>query len=286
METLSEQLTELYKRKWGGLIEQLEANGLRDQLQCPFLISALRIADIEKKRGENKLEVEEKPENEAWYTDADIRIMFFGQEPYMWEKWDEDMKTPDVVDLMYAYEKFLDDNYVPHKNGGYFDQDKLRSRLFKFSINGILSCLMEEMEKSYPGKTISMIWNNISKMSAITKSGGGPVDASVHEIEHEYFHVIPKEIEILKPNILIFFTGPGENTYYRYIQENFTMDGEPLPLASLSVHDVTKLPIKEVELAYKTHHPNSTISDKAHWDNYHAILADIKENIDQLLKKE
>ena len=212
--------------------------------------------------------------------------MFFGQEPYMWEKWDEDMKTPDVGDLMYAYEKFLDDNYVPHKNGGYFDQDKLRSRLFKFSINGILSCLMEEMEKFYPGKTISMIWNNISKMSAITKSGGGPVDASVHEIEHEYFHVIPKEIEILKPNILIFFTGPGENTYYRYIQENFTMDGEPLPLASLSVHDVTKLPIREVELAYKTHHPNSTISDKAHWDNYHAILSDIKENIDQLLKKE
>ena len=48
METLSEQLTELYKRKWGGLIEQLKANGLRDQLQCPFLISALRIADIEK----------------------------------------------------------------------------------------------------------------------------------------------------------------------------------------------------------------------------------------------
>ena len=100
METLSEQLTELYKRKWGGLIEQLEANGLRDQLQCPFLISALRIADIEKKRGENKLEVEEKPENEAWYTDADIRIMLFGQEPYMWEKWDEDRKTPDVGDLM------------------------------------------------------------------------------------------------------------------------------------------------------------------------------------------
>lgn len=48
MNTLSEQLTELYKRKWGGLIEQLKANGLRGQLQCPFLISALRIADIEK----------------------------------------------------------------------------------------------------------------------------------------------------------------------------------------------------------------------------------------------
>lgn len=286
MNTLSEELTTLYNSKWENLIKQLKANGLRDQLQCPFLISALRISDIEKKREENKLCVEVKPENEAWYTHADIRIMFFGKEPYMWEKWDEDMKTPDVGDLMYTYEKFLGDNYVPYKNGGYFDQDKLRSRLFKFSINGILSCLMEEMEKSYPGKTISMIWNNISKLSAVTKSGGGPVDASVHEIEHKYFHVIPKEVEILKPNILIFFTGPGESTYYKYIQENFTVDGNPSPLASLSVHDVAKLPIREVELAYKTHHPNSTISDESHWNNYHAILNDIKENIDKLLKKE
>lgn len=32
METLSEQLTELYESKWNGLMEQLEANGLRDKL--------------------------------------------------------------------------------------------------------------------------------------------------------------------------------------------------------------------------------------------------------------
>lgn len=102
MNMLSEELTTLYNSKWENLIKQLKANGLRNQLQCPFLISALRISDIEKKREENKLCLEEIPENEAWYTHADIRIMFFGQEPYMWEKWDEDMKTPDVGDLMYT----------------------------------------------------------------------------------------------------------------------------------------------------------------------------------------
>ena len=42
MKTLSDQLTELYESKWDGLMAQLEANGLKDQLQCPFLISLLR----------------------------------------------------------------------------------------------------------------------------------------------------------------------------------------------------------------------------------------------------
>lgn len=36
MNTLSEQLTELYNEKWSDLMEQLEANGLRNKLQCPF----------------------------------------------------------------------------------------------------------------------------------------------------------------------------------------------------------------------------------------------------------
>ena len=51
METLSEQLTELYESKWNGLMEQLEANGLRDKLQCPFLISLLRSGQKKEERG-------------------------------------------------------------------------------------------------------------------------------------------------------------------------------------------------------------------------------------------
>lgn len=217
-------------------------------------------------------------EHEEWYSKADIKIMFFGQEPHGWEK------NSDVGDLMRVYEDFLDDNYVMEGNSGYFNEDGVgNTRMFRFAINGIMSCVKDDILRVYPDKRVSMIWNNISKLSTYE---GGPVDSFTHEIEHKYFHVIPKEVEILKPNILIFFTGPGENTYYKYIQENFTMDGEPLPLPSLSVHDVAKLQIKETTLAYKTHHPNSRISDKYHWDNYHAILADIKENIDKLLKKE
>ena len=286
MKTLSDQLTELYESKWDGLMAQLEANGLKDQLQCPFLISLYRYRSGQKGEEREKAKEadsdwhskKETPEHEEWYTKADIKIMFLGQEPHGWEK------DLDVGDLMGIYEDFLDDNYVVEANSGYFSEDEIgNTRMFRFAINGIMSCMRDDILKDYPGKRVSMIWNNISKLSTFE---GGPVNSRMHEIERNYFHVIPQEVEILKPDILIFFTGAGQNTYYEYIKENFTMVGEPLPLGGLPVHDVAKLPIKEVTLAYKTYHPNAKISDKLHWDNYGAILADIKENIDKLLKKE
>lgn len=284
MKTLSEQLTELYESKWGGLMAQLEANGLKDQLQCPFLISLYRFGQKGEEREKAKeadsdwYSKKKTSEHEEWYTKADIKIMFFGQEPHGWEK------DLDVGDLMGIYEDFLDDKYVVEANSGYFNEDEVgNTRMFRFAINGIMSCMRDDILKGYPDKRVSMIWNNISKLSTFE---GGPVNSRMHEIERNYFHVIPQEVEILKPDILIFFTGAGQNTYYEYIKENFTMVGEPLSLDGLPVHDVAKLPIKEATLAYKTYHPNAKISDKLHWDNYGAILADIKENIDKLLKKE
>ena len=54
METLSDQLTTIYNDHWEKLMEQLEANGLRDKLQCPFLISLLRFALGTKERRKRK----------------------------------------------------------------------------------------------------------------------------------------------------------------------------------------------------------------------------------------
>lgn len=105
METLSAQLTELYNKHWESFMEQLEANGLRDKLQCPFLISLLRSGQKkeEREKDPNWYSKKETPEHEEWYTKADIKIMFFGQETHGWEK------DLDMGDLMGSYENFLDD---------------------------------------------------------------------------------------------------------------------------------------------------------------------------------
>ena len=144
METLSDQLTTIYNDHWGKLMEQLEANGLRDKLQCPFLISLLRSGQKKEEREKEQALIgydkwyaqKETPKHEEWYTKADIKIMFFGKEPNGWER-DNVEEHLDVGDLMATYEDFLDDNYVAIEgNGGYFSGG---SQFFKRGINGIMA---------------------------------------------------------------------------------------------------------------------------------------------------
>ena len=289
MDTRSKQLTKLYDKYWPDFMKQLKANGLQDKLQSPFLISLLRsgLKKEEREKAKNAdptwYAKKETPEHEEWYTKADIKVMFFGKEPNGWEK------GTDIGDTMAAYEDFLDDNYVAIEgNGGYFSGG---SQFFKRGINGIMAEIKDNLLNAYPGKRVSMIWNEISKLSARATKGGDAVNADVHEIEKNFFHVIPDEVEILKPDILVFFIGPGmeNNKYYNYILENFKLNGKPNPLPNLPTgEDVIKLPIEGVKFAYKTYHPGYAPKDANtfHWKLYDAILKDIKENIDKLLKKE
>lgn len=75
-------------------------------------------------------------------------------------------------------------------------------------------------------------------------------------------------------------------TRHRYITEEgyFTLNGEPGQLDVLDKYGVVKLPINEVKLAYKTWHP-ARMNKELREQVYGVILADIKENIDKLLKK-
>ena len=156
MKTLSEELTNLYNEHWGEFMAQLEANRLRDQLQCPFLISLLRSGQKKEEREkaqENDNDwyaKKETPENEEWYTKADIKIMFFGQETNQWVR-DDETERIDVEDLMAEYENFLDDHY--NAIDGYFYHEGLKSgnRFLRWGINGIMDG-MKEMLKDYPGR--------------------------------------------------------------------------------------------------------------------------------------
>lgn len=118
------------------------------------------------------------------------------------------------------------------------------------------------------------------------------VDSGIHDLEKEYFHVIPQKIEILKPDVLILLTGPGQNAYYNYIKENFKVKGSPKPLAGIDVDAVAKLDIEGISLAYKTYHPTATkdgdrgIKDAEKWQYYHAIFDDMKEHLDDIFLKD
>lgn len=251
MSTLSEQLTSLYESKWDKLMQQLDKGQIKTQ--CPFVLSVQRNG------------------SENWYAGADIKVMFFGQEVHFWEK------NEDLGDTMRAYERFFEEKYVEEGASGYFSQDEISSgnRFMRWGCNGIMSGIRDILE-TFPGRRAAFLWNNISKLST---SDGRPVSAAVHELEREYFHVIPQEIEILKPDILVFLTGPGYNKYYNYILENFTLDGEPQMLSGIPLDNLMKLPVQGCGLAYKTLHPGAHLSEAEHWKNYQAIIDDIRLNI-------
>ena len=83
--------------------------------------------------------------------------------------------------------------------------------------------------------------------------------------------VIVKEVGILKPNILIFFTCPGNNKYFRYIKQHFQVYSNE-KLGNVEERDAVRLILNGRILAYKTHHPQG---HKNRWEHYNAILDDI-----------
>lgn len=170
-------------------------------------------------------------DEEEEYKNADIRLMIFGQETNSW--YDERGATIDAVQTLYD---------------GFFNEGECWGYGGQF-WNGI-SRFLSSLKAKFPDKKIRLTWNNIVK---IGKQGdkGFPPDY-IYEIEREKFHVIPTELEILKPNVVLFLTGPN---YDSIIKDNFgELKYEALP--NSTERQLSRVTLKDVQFAYRTYHPN------------------------------
>ena len=260
---LSYQLEELYDKKWFKLKEVLKVNEI--EVRSPLLLSL------------NKYD---EDDSEKWYTDADLKVMIFGQEVNRWGV--PAVEEPIPADFMELYQEFYHENYHELENNIYFS---VRSPFFNIGFNGFTSSMFEFLQQEFPNKRAAFLWNNISKLAAVGSNGRGvSVDAFTHQLEQEYFRVIPEEIELLKPDVVIFLTGVDEK-YNQYIAENFVIKDVPIQLSGLPIRDVAKLNIESVKWAYRTHHPADRSSGADTWMWYHAILDDLKSNLREVLGK-
>ena len=169
-------------------------------------------------------------DNEEIYQSADIKIMIFGQETNGW--YEEDNTIEGIFN---GYDTFFN-NGKCYKYGGQF-------------WNGF-NRFIQSLQHKYPDKTIKPIWNNIVKIGCSDRKGFPP--NYIYDIEKQCFSVIKEEIEILKPNIILFFTGPN---YDRIISDIF---GE-LPYKALtpfSERQISRVQLDSVPFAFRTYHPN------------------------------
>jgi hypothetical protein len=172
--------------------------------------------------------------DEDKFHSADIKIMYCGQETKGWGS----LENSTIEERLARYRKyFLESSYIKESSTSVYWKGVKRFQSF--------------FEKELEGKKIVNIWNNISKIGLKQRKG---MTDDIRNLEREYFPVFRKEFEILKPDIVIFMTGPNRDKDIKFhfpelkIQNSDTIQTKR-QLAVLN------LP-KPLGIAIRTYHPN------------------------------
>lgn len=259
---LHEQLKALYASRWGALCRALQTVACGGQADMkpayPFLLSLAHWEGTQP--------------TENWYTDADLRVMVFGQETNSWVGKNDDFGTPpspvfspdiSIEAVMGIYEDF----YASYYHDGTFSYNGPRYGTFHYGFNQFASLL----NARFPGKRVAYVWNNIVKIGKA--QGAGFCGPEIYALEREHFPVIREEIDILKPDLLLFLTG----TYDERIRDNW-QDVQFPALSPYAANEVAQMVSSGISVpAYRTNHPSARLPKGKMEARYQAIVNDFAE---------
>lgn len=182
------------------------------------------------------------------YEKSSIKVMFCGQETQSWnsEEYGDPLNAT-VESVMYRYNVFVNnDGY----NSPYWNfQKRIINR----------------------NKNVGFIRNNIVKIGKLCDPG---CDDTIDAMAREYFPVFKKELEILKPDLIIFLTGPNYDWRIRNTIGDFSLKhlGDPNECYDELIFVDSTIP-KSVRI----NHPRSLQQNSKYWP--------MIENIDKIIKK-
>lgn len=147
--------------------------------------------------------------DEEKYNSSDIKVMIIGQETYGW--WEGVFGDKTVQELMDQY-----DGYLHNK------LENMRKKSSRAFWKGF-KYFEDEIQKIHTDKNVYCIWNNIVKIGKDNKTG---ISDSIRDFERKYLSMVKKEIQILKPDIVIFLTGPNRDYDIKYNFDNVTFENQ------------------------------------------------------------
>ncbi|KJD30985.1 hypothetical protein PW52_16950 [Tamlana sedimentorum] len=232
---MNEKLVELYKSNWTKLSNELNliiSNKTYSQKPTNPLLLSI---------------------NENAYLESDIKVLFLGQET---NDWGNDF-SGNIEETLEIYDDFYNSNYALDSYGGHF-------------WNGI-NRFIELMNKKFKGKKVSYIWSNVVKIGASGRDQNHPEDY-IYNIELENFKVLEKELDILKPDVILFVSGPN---YDYNIEKN--LEGVKFSSfnSNFSTRQLAKIKYKNFKNIYRTYHPNYLWRNKIN-EYFNAIINDIE----------
>lgn len=134
--------------------------------------------------------------DEAKFSQADKRILICGQETWGWGKFGS---TVDAC--MEDYRSFFID-------GEFYDGYGISAfwKAFRF--------FESQFSEIFVGQKLQFIWQNLSKIGR--DDGETGVTDEIRSLEREFFPVFREEMMILKPDIVLFLTGPDRDHDIRF----------------------------------------------------------------------
>ena len=169
------------------------------------------------------------------FNTAKPSVMIFGQETNTWHDEFPALHDLDLLqrELQNTYCEFYLEGGIRRYPGPFWNE-------FKRICNTI-------NKGRKPSQQVNFIWNNINKIGIMGKGHHGPLD----RIQFDFFNVVRDEIRILKPNLMVFLTGPN---YDEFITKNMAVFAQK-PICD----EISELLFSgefQGLKSYKTYHPN------------------------------
>jgi hypothetical protein len=189
------------------------------------------------------------------YASSALKVMYVGQETCGYEQAFNNSKG--VEHLLGVYDDFA------NKGGMRKHAKAFCNAIGKF--NGAFS----EIEPS-----TSFLWNNIIKIGKDWSKGAPP--ESVLTWQDHWFGVLREEMQILSPDVVIFFTGPN---YDRFIEKAFgPFTAEPV--GAKTTRQLARLVSEHLPVAsFRTYHPNY-LWRHGFYDYLKDIVGEVKKSRD------
>jgi hypothetical protein len=173
------------------------------------------------------------------YINADVKIIIFGKETNGWYGIYGSNDDVDVCSIMDNYNDFFGTKYCYTYGGQFWN-------MIKYLINKI-----KEDKKE---KKIGYLWNNLIKAGIDGK--GFPWNWYKEIIEPNFNELIPRELEILKPDFIIFFTGPNSsNGPYDSVLDRIFGKPNRNKIKGFSNNELCEIEIHNVIKSFRTYHP-------------------------------
>jgi hypothetical protein len=174
--------------------------------------------------------------DEDEFEQANKRILICGQETWGWGEFGST-----VEDCMAGYRSFFVD-------GEFYDGYGVSAfwKSFRFFESQLVNI--------FEGQKLQFIWQNLSKIGR--NNGETGVTDEIRSLEREYFPVFREEINILKPDMVLFLTGPDRDhdIQFHFPDVQFSQAGDEPNLRRRAWVSSSELPFASLRLYHPSYY--------------------------------